>query len=141
MNRTFWISVIVYLLATFVIAAGWHLFLFRDLYIQLAIFSRQEPLIPLGLISMSIQAVLVAYLYPKIRGEGHPALEGLRFGIIIGALMASIGVFAEAGKQNVTSLSTWLVLENIYYLLQFSVVGVLIGLVHGQTRFSNSLPR
>jgi hypothetical protein len=41
-------------------------------------------------------------------------------------------VFAEAGKQNVSSLATWLVFESAYYLLQFGVVGVVIAAIYGR---------
>jgi hypothetical protein len=47
--------------------------------------------------------------------------------------MASIAVFAEAGKQNVSSLTTWLVFETAYYLLQFGVLGVIIGSIYGRS--------
>lgn len=46
--------------------------------------------------------------------------------------MASIAVFAEAGKQQVSSLPTWLIFESAYYLLQFGAVGACIGLIYGR---------
>ena len=132
--RKFVLAVVAYVVVTFAVAASWHLVFFKDLYDQLAIFSRKEPLIPLGIASIAIQALVLAYLYPALYKGGNPAREGLKFGLLIGALMASIAVFAEAGKQNVSSLSTWLVFESIYYLLQFGVVGVVIGLIYGRSR-------
>ena len=130
--KKFVLAVIAYIIVTFAVAASWHLFFFKDLYDQLAIFSRKEPLIPLGIVSIVLQALILAYLYPALYKGGSPAKEGLKFGLLIGALMASIAVFAEAGKQNVSSLSTWLVFETAYYLLQYSLLGVIIGLIYGK---------
>jgi len=132
-TRKFILAAIAYIIVTFAVAASWHLVFFKDLYDQLAIFSRKEPLIPLGIVSIVTQALILAYLYPVIYKGGSPSKEGLKFGLLIGALMASVAVFAEAGKQNVSSLATWLVLETVYYLLQFGALGVIIGLIYGRS--------
>ncbi len=113
-GEKFLLAVVVYVVVTFAIAAGWHLLLFKDMYAQLAIFTRQEPLIPLGIASIVMQGLVLAYLYPLFFRGDKPVKQGLTFGLLIGVLMASIAVFAEAGKQNVTSLQTWLVFEGIY---------------------------
>ena len=130
--KKFVLAVIAYIIITFAIAASWHLVFFKDLYDQLAIFTRKEPLIPLGIVSIGMQALVLAYLYPVFYKGGNPAGEGLKFGLLIGVLMASIAVFAEAGKQNVSSLSTWLTFESAYYLLQFGLVGVVVGVIYGK---------
>jgi len=131
--KKFVLAIVAYIVVTFAVAASWHLVFFKDLYDQLAIFTRKEPLIPLGIVSIVTQALILAYLYPVIYKGGSPSREGLKFGLLIGALMASVAVFAEAGKQNVSSLTTWLVFETVYYLLQFGVLGVIIGLIYGRS--------
>ena len=131
--KKFVLAIVAYIVVTFAVAASWHLVFFKDLYDQLAIFTRKEPLIPLGIVSIVTQALILAYLYPVIYKGGSPSREGLKFGLLIGALMASVAVFAEAGKQNVSSLATWLVLETVYYLLQFGALGVIIGLIYGRS--------
>jgi len=130
--RKFALAAVAYIVVTFAVAASWHLLFFKDLYDQLAIFTRKEPLIPLGIMSIIMQALVLAYLYPALYKGGSPAKEGLKFGLLIGVLMASVAVFAEAGKQNVSSLATWLVFESVYYLLQFGVLGVIMGLIYGK---------
>jgi hypothetical protein len=129
--KTYLLAAIAYVIVAFAIAASWHLVFFKEMYDQLGIFTRKEPLIPLGVASILMQALVLAYLYPALYKGGHPAKEGLKFGLLVGVLMASIAVFAEAGKQNVSSLATWLVFESAYYLLQFGLVGVIIGLIYG----------
>lgn len=56
--RKFGLAVIAYVVVTFVIAAGWHLVLFKDVYDQFGIFTRKEPIIPLGIASMIMQALV-----------------------------------------------------------------------------------
>lgn len=128
--RRYGLMVIAYIVLTFVIAASWHLVLFKDVYAELAIFTRQEPLIPLGVTSIIMQALVLAYLYSRFFTGGSPLKEGLKFGLLIGVLMASIAVFAEAGKQQVSSLTTWLAFESMYYLLQFGLTGVVLALIY-----------
>lgn len=131
-TKKFGFAVIAYIVVTFIIAAGWHLVLFKDVYDQFGIFTRKEPIIPLGIASMVMQALVLAYFYPRFYRGGSPVKEGALFGLLVGVLMASIAVFAEAGKQQVSSLSTWLIFESTYYLLQFGLVGVCIGSIYGR---------
>jgi len=130
--KKYGLAVLAYVFCTFLIAAPWHLVLFKPVYDELAIFTRQEPLIPLGLVSMLMQGLVLSYLYPLYAQGRHSVKTGATFGLLMGVLLASSAVFAEAGKQNVTSLSTWLLLESAYFLFQFSVVGVIIGSIYAK---------
>lgn len=127
----FWIAAATYLVLTFIIAAGWHLALFKNVYARLGVFTRARPIISLGILSMVLQAAVVAYLYPFFYRGGDPLTEGAAFGLLLGVFMGSNAVLAEAGKNQVASLRTWIVLEGVYYVLQFTAVGLVIGLVYG----------
>jgi len=130
--KKYGLAVLAYVFCTFLIAAPWHLVLFKSLYDELAIFTRKEPLIPLGLASMLMQGLVLSYLYPLFARGTHSMKTGAAFGVLMGVLLASSAVFAEAGKQNVTSLSTWLALESVYYLLQFTIVGAVMGMIYAK---------
>jgi len=122
-----------YVIATFIGGFVWHLFLFKRTYVELKIFTRiEDPVIPLGLSAMILQGAILAYVYPVASRWRHPAGDGLRFGALAGVFLATSAVLAEAGKNYVASLSTWLVLESSYYLLQFMLSGLVIGLVYGR---------
>lgn len=132
MNKKFFGAWGAYLGVTFAAGFVWHLILFKQLYKDLGIFSRiDDPIIPLGFAAMLIQGAVLAYLYPRVSKRREPTKEGLSFGIIMGVLMLSSAVIAEAAKQRVSSLPTWLIVESIYYLLQFGVSGMLIGIIYG----------
>jgi hypothetical protein len=81
---------------------------------------------------MAIQGAVLAYLYPNIGRSGAPFVEAVRFWLIMGVFIASSPVLAETAKQRVTSLPAWLVAESIYYLIQFMISRVTIGLVCGR---------
>jgi len=111
----------------------WHLVTFKDLYAKLGIFSRiDDPIIPLGFAAMLIQGGVLAYLYPLIATSGSPVYEGIKFGLLMGLFIASSAVIAEAAKQRVSSLYTWLVVESFYYAIQFSLSGIAIALIYGK---------
>lgn len=125
------LAVLGYIVVTFLIAAPWHLVLFKGLYDELAIYTREQPIIALGMMSMIIQAVIYAVLFPRYYRGGSPTLEGAKFGLLMGIFLASGTVIAEGAKQQVTSLPTWLILEGGYYLLQFVITGGVFGGLYG----------
>lgn len=131
-TSAFFGSWVAYLVITFTLGFIWHLRLFKELYQRLAIYScLDEPIVPLGFLAMVIQGALLAYLYPLVARGHRPALDGLKFGLLMGIFMASSAVIAEAAKQRVTSLPTWLMVESVYYAIQFSLCGLAIGLIYG----------
>ena len=129
--KLFAVSTVVVLVVMFAFAATWHLVAFKALYARLAIYTRAEPIIPLGLASMLIQALILAYLFPVFAADRPSVTAGLAFGLLMGVLIGSVGVLAEAGKQNVTSLPTFLALESAFYLIQYSVLGGILGALQG----------
>lgn len=136
-NASFLGSWLAYVVVTFALGFVWHLILFKQLYAKLAIYSRlDDPIVPLGLAAMVVQGAVLAYLYPVFARPGNVVQEGLRFGLIMGLFIASSAVLAEAAKQRVSSLPTWLMIETAYYAIQFSLCGVAIAIV--SSKLSNA---
>ncbi len=132
LSVAFYGSWLAYLIITFALGFIWHLVVFKDLYRKLAIYTRiDDPIVPLGFLSMLIQGAVLAYIYPFLAEEPTPAIAGLRFGLLMGLFIASSAVIAEAAKQHVTSLGTWFVVESLYYAIQFSLSGLAIGFIYG----------
>lgn len=119
--------VVTYLVVTFPIAAVWHLALFPDAYAAAAL--RAQPIIPLGFLSTVLQAIVVAYAFPRLSSGGPPVREGVRFGLVMGTFMGSYGVLAEAAKFEVGSVGGWLVYEGMFFALQWLVIGIAVALV------------
>ena len=122
-----------YVLVTFLFAIVWHLVLFKDIYRELAIFSRgDDPNMSLVLASVLIQGAILAYVYPLISRRENPVWDGIKFGLLMGVFLASVAVLAEGAKQNVTSLPTFLVMEGLFCLIYFALYGLALGLVYGR---------
>ena len=131
MRKSFWLAVLAYMLPTFPLGYFWHLVTFADHYHQLAIY-RDAVIIPFGLMSMAIQALLFAWAYPRLFStEATQWLRGaLRFGIFFGALAWSFAVLPVAAKYRMSSVQDFLLLETAFTVLQFVIVSPLIALAY-----------
>jgi hypothetical protein len=130
-TTAFFGSWFAYVALTFALGFIWHLVVFKDLYRRLAMYTRlDDPIVPLGVLSMLIQGAVLAYLYPQIVAVPGSVFEGLRFCLLMGLFLASSAVIAEAAKQRVTSLRIWFVVESLYYLIQFLLTGLTIPFIY-----------
>ncbi len=130
-TAAFYGSWFAYLAITFALGFIWHLVVFKDLYRRLAIYTRlDEPIIPLGFLSMLIQGAVLAYLYPQVVDIQGSVFEGITFSLLMGLFIASSAVIAEAAKQRVTSLRIWFVVESLYYLIQFLLAGLAMSYIY-----------
>ncbi len=122
----FYLYLLAYLVVSFALGATWHMVFFKEYYRKLAIYSNIEnPRFSFGLTSMVLQGIVFAYLYPLIQ---NPQL----FGLGLFMILASFAVFAEAGKQNTTSLSGFVGIQLAFSAIQtilvtsaFALVGTL----------------
>ena len=130
MNKKFVFAALAYLLPTMILGMLWHFVFFKELYDSLGIYNRHEPIIPLGLTSMAIQAIVVAYLFPLYAPDGGSVLKGIKFGLIMGVFLFSVSTLANAAKIEVTSMSTWLIIQAAFHLIQFVIAGAVIGFVY-----------
>ena len=129
MSTSFWLAVAAYLLPTFPLGYFWHLKTFRARYERLAVY-REVMIVPLGLLSMGIQALLFAWLYPQLFSTARDAwISGaLRFAVIFGLLAWTLATLPAAAKYRMTSVGEFLRLETAFTALQFLVVSPLIAL-------------
>ena len=123
------LAVLAYLVPTFVTGFVWHLVLFHSLYQRLEIY-RPDPLIPLGLGSMLVQAMLFAWAYPRLFSTAPQAWgrSALLAGLGFAALSWSFTTLAVAAKHPMTSLPEYVALETGYTILQFLLVAPLMAL-------------
>jgi hypothetical protein len=130
-GRSFWFGVAAYLLPTFPIAFVWHLVLFEPAYSALQIY-RADPIIPFGLASMMIQAVVFSLAFPRIFPAPRRSVvrDGMSYGMAIGLLSWSFTTLAVAAKHPMASISNFFLLETAFTVVQFVIVGPLIALAH-----------
>ena len=132
MRKEFWWATFGYIIVSMALAMPWHFVWFHDLYHRLGIYTRQEPIIPLGMLSMLIQGLILAYLYPFFYKAGHPVMQGIKYGLVMGLYLYSVSTLANAAKMTVTSLPTWLGIQALFHTVQFVLAGAVIGLVYGR---------
>jgi hypothetical protein len=133
MPQKYVFAVLAYLVPTFILGYTWHLVAFPELYHSFGMYNRTEPIIPLGLISMLVQGVVLAWVYPRFYRGGSPAFEGLLFGLLMGAFLFSVSTVANAAKIHVDPMGQFMAVQAAFHLLQFGLTGPLIGLAFGRT--------
>jgi hydrogenase-4 membrane subunit HyfE len=123
------LACLAYILPTFPLGYWWHLKIFQGHYQRLGVY-REEMIIPLGLLSMVIQAVIFSYLYARLFA-GLPVIEGaLRFAALAAPLSLSFMVLAAAAKHHMTSPWGYILIESGFVLVHFLVVSPLIAFVY-----------
>ena len=130
MSMQYWLAFLAYLLPTFPLGYFWHLKTFAKSYEELECY-RKDILIPLGLLSMIIQGLFFAWVFPKL----FDAVNGwfsnaVSFALVFGVLAWSFVVLPVAAKYRMTSVGKFIVLETVFTAIQFVVTGVLIALVY-----------
>lgn len=126
----FILILLAYLVPTMILGMVWHFVWFNELYESLGIYNRKDPIIPLGFISMLLQGLIIAWLYSFYAEQKHSILRTLKFSLIMGLFLFTVSTLANAAKIEITSMFDWLWVQSLFHLVQFTVVGLLIGLVY-----------
>lgn len=113
---SFYLLILGYLAVSFALGAVWHMVFFKEYYKKLAIYSNiDKPRFSFGLTSMLLQGIVFAYVYPLIASSWL-------FGLGLFMIQTSFAVFAEAGKQNATSLSGFVTIQIAFCAVQTILV-------------------
>jgi hypothetical protein len=130
----FILAVLAYLIPTFVLGFVWHLILFENYYKALQIY-RDDVVIPFGLLSMLIQAVIFAGIYSSLflRSDRRFLSRVFIYSTLGAALSWSFTTLAVAAKNIMTSVPNYLLIETGFTLVQWIMVGPLTVLVFGRT--------
>lgn len=131
MSRPYWLAVAAYLLPTFPLGYLWHLKIFRQAYEDLQVY-RQTMVIPLGLLSMAVQALLYAWVYPHLFSTAAEtwAHSAFHFGGLFGLLGWTLATLPAAAKYRMTSVSRFLWLETAFTVTQWAIVAPLVALAY-----------
>lgn len=135
MSKKFALAVVGYVVASFALAAPWHLVLFHDKYVAMGAFSRGEPIMAFGVLAMVLQGIVFAYFYPlfyRHKGGGHPVFRGIQFSLFMGLTVWTVMVLATAAKFKIEPVIDFVLLGTAFQFLQFILVGVVIGLIYGK---------
>lgn len=127
------VGALAYFVPTFLLGFVWHLVLFKEYYDALRIY-RPDVIVPFGLLAMSLQAMLFAFVYEQSfasRGDGVLA-RGLAYAAFGAVLSWSFTTIAVAAKNVMTSVPDYLVIESSFTAVQWLIVGPLTALCAGR---------
>lgn len=125
MTKRITIGALAYLIPTFALGFVWHLVVFKGYYEALAVY-RKDVIIPFGFLSMSIQAVLFAWVYGRVFAAWSDASSRTFGYAVFGAVLSwSFTTIAVAAKNVMTSVPDYLLIETGYTVVQWAIVGPL----------------
>ena len=130
MMRRIGVGALAYLVPTFALGFVWHLVLFKGYYEALAIY-RHDVIIPFGFLSMSIQAVVFAWIYDNsfAHRARSAAVRGLVYAAFGAVLSWSFTTIAVAAKNVMSSVPDYLLIESAFTAVQWAIVGPLTAFV------------
>ncbi len=99
-----------------------------------AVYRSQEGIkstMPFGILAMFVALAAIAMLYAMAYSGGPGAVEGARFGALIGVFAVCSFVVHNYVNLNIGLKLT--VQQSIAYFVQWTIVGIVIGLVYRPT--------
>jgi len=93
-------------------------------------FMRAEPMISLGLLVMVIQGLILTLGLTRLTPSGATIRDGFTVSLAFGLFLATYTAIVEPSKYAVPSIPAWMMVEGLAGVIQFSVFGVLLGLIH-----------
>merc|ERR1712065_42107 len=91
---------LIYTWATFFIAIGWHIGLFKSLYLEFGYFTG-EPNLFYGFLTMVFQGLILSSFYPYVKLSGTGFKKAFKYSMIFGLFQWTLQVLALVAKQNV----------------------------------------
>jgi len=137
MSKRYVMGVLAYVVPTFLLGFVWHLVLFKDYYESLSIY-RADIIIPLGFLSMFVQAVLFAWIYERMFASASASVIILTLKyIVLGAVLSwSFTTLATGAKNIMSSVPRFMVIESGFTLVQWLMVAPLTVLAFRSWRAS-----
>ena len=123
------LTVLAFVVATFGTQAPSHFLVFTDHYAAVS-YIRKQTLFQFGVLAMLIEGVVLSVLYTHVAGGKGTTKTALGFSWLMGAFLVSYTACAEAAKYMVPSVASWIAVELAVGLVQFTVFGLLLGLIY-----------
>jgi len=123
------LTVLAYVVTTFGVQGASHFAINAGHYAAIPIM-RAEPVIAMGILSMLVQGLIFAFLFPAFQHGGSVVWDGVKFSWTLGGFLASYIVLGEAGKYAIPSIPSWITVEASVAFVQYTLFGVLLGLIH-----------
>ncbi|WP_269583635.1 hypothetical protein [Roseibium sp. Sym1] len=126
------ISTLAYCAIVFPLALIWHVGLFKERYQAFGYFDG-EPNVSLGLVTIVIQGVVLALLYPVINIGSSGLAKAAQFCALTGVFLWTTHVLAFVAKQQVPDPLPFVLMETGYLALQFGLFAGALALIYRNT--------
>jgi len=128
-------STMIYVITIFPITALWHVGFFQELYLGFGYFNKEETVLNgiIGLINIFVQGFILAILYSKTQFSGSHIMRGLKFSGIIFVFYFTLQVVNFVVRKEINDVPFFILMEATYMVIQFSVYGVLMGILYNKT--------
>ena len=90
--------------------------------ISVSTFSNQEMV--LGMISDSLRAILLCYLFPQLKHAGESIAVGLKFGLTISGIMSTLWLIFGYLELKLEDPNFFLIFDGIIFIIQGILSGI-----------------
>jgi hypothetical protein len=117
---------ISFIIVTFMLAYIWHLELYGESYAAMGVASlRPEPIFQFGLLAIITHAIVFVYFFEKFYNASSSLLAALKIALGLGAVITAYAAFTVAAKFEIEPAINYVLLELIFGVLHYTVIGVL----------------
>ena len=97
-------------------------------------FMRKEPIFILGILTMIMQGLVLSHLFILFSKNDFTVKNGALFGLLITALFVSYPALVEPAKYLVPSVSSWILVEGMVGIFQFTIYGIVLSLTFSKLK-------
>ncbi|WP_419901805.1 hypothetical protein [Kiloniella sp.] len=127
------LSVLAFVIITFAVQGTSHMVINSEHYQQMG-FLRPDPIFSLGFLAMLIQGTIMTTWLHLLAPQQATVRLGLIVSLGFGLFLASYISLASPAKYQVPSIPAWIMTESLASLLQFTLFGIVLGLIHSRVR-------
>jgi len=126
------LSMLSFFVLTMAVAYPWHMLLFESTYQAMGVFTREAPIMGLGMLAIGLQGWAIAFVFPYFyqNKTGSPIKLGIQFSLIMGLLVYSVMVFATAAKFMIEPVWQFVMYGTAFQIIQFVMTGAALGWIH-----------
>lgn len=128
MKKNLVLGTLLFIIISFVAQALSHFVVNAAHYASIP-FMRTESIFLLGIITMTIQGLVLSHLFIIYSKQEYTFKKGLIYGVLLAAFFVSYPALVEPAKYQVPSISSWILVEGTVGLLQFSLFGILLSML------------
>lgn len=123
------LSVASFIIVSFTVQGLNHFVINKAHYAEID-FSRAQPVIALGILTMVVQGLILSIAMSRATTTGNLLKDGLLVSLSFGLFLAVYIALAEPAKYAAPSIVSWAVTEGVASTIQFVFFGLTLGLIH-----------